>query len=65
MASAFVLPGRHLRLTEIELCGWLAQAAPGDTLKYHRGFLALDRTAATRRLPEAEREELERLARRA
>ena len=65
MTSALVLPGLRLRLTEIELCGWLAQAAPGDTLAYHRGFLALDRTAAARRLPEADRTELGRLARRA
>ena len=32
------------RLTEIELCAWIAQAAPGAVLEYHRGFLALDRT---------------------
>jgi hypothetical protein len=33
------------RLTEIELCAWVAQAEPGAVLAYHRGFLALDRTA--------------------
>jgi hypothetical protein len=33
------------RLTEIELCAWIAQAEPGALLEYHRGFLALDRTA--------------------
>ena len=33
------------RLTEIELCAWIAQAEPGAVLEYHRGFLALDRTA--------------------
>jgi hypothetical protein len=33
------------RLTEIELCAWIAQAAPGAVLEYHRGYLALDRTA--------------------
>jgi hypothetical protein len=36
---------RMPRLTEIELCAWIAQAAPGAVLEYHRGFLALDRTA--------------------
>ena len=33
------------RLGEIELCAWIAQAEPGAVLEYHRGFLALDRTA--------------------
>jgi len=33
------------RLTEIELCAWIAQAEPGAVLEYHRGYLALDRTA--------------------
>jgi hypothetical protein len=33
------------RLSEIELCAWLTQAEPGAVLEYHRGFLALDRTA--------------------
>jgi hypothetical protein len=33
------------RLDEIELCAWIAQAEPGAKLEYHRGFLALDRTA--------------------
>jgi hypothetical protein len=32
------------RLSEIELCAWIAQAEPGTVLEYHRGFLALDRT---------------------
>ncbi len=30
--------------TEIELCGWLSQADPGERLEYHRGFLGIDRT---------------------
>ena len=33
------------RLSEIELCAWIAQAEPGAVLEYHRGYLALDRTA--------------------
>lgn len=24
-----------------KFCGWIGQAAPGDTLEYYRGFLAL------------------------
>ena len=32
------------RLSEIELCAWIAQAEPGAVLEYHRGYLALDRT---------------------
>jgi hypothetical protein len=32
-------------ISEIELCAWIAQAEPGAVLEYHRGFLALDRTA--------------------
>lgn len=32
------------RITEIELCAWLARAAPGDVLEYHRGFLGVDLT---------------------
>lgn len=32
------------RLTEIELCAWVAQAAPGAVIEYHRGYLALDRS---------------------
>ncbi len=31
-------------ISEIELCGWLSQAEPGETLEYHRGFLGIDRT---------------------
>lgn len=36
---------RPAQLTEIELCAWVAQAAPGTVLEYHRGYLALDRTS--------------------
>ena len=52
-------------LSEIELCGWIGQALPGDALEYHRGFLALDTDTAASGLPEDERMELRRLARRA
>lgn len=36
------------RVSEIELCAWVAQAAPGAVLEYHRGYLALDRTSFDR-----------------
>jgi hypothetical protein len=62
---ALMQPGPRLRLTEVELCAWLAEAEPGEALEYHRGFLALDRAAGARRLPEAEQAELGRLADRA
>ena len=29
-------------ISEIEFCGWVGQAVPGDRLEYHRGFLVLD-----------------------
>ncbi len=29
-------------ITEIGFCAWLGQAAPGDSLEYHRGFLVVD-----------------------
>ena len=35
-------PRPHIR--EMELCAWVAQAAPGAALAYHRGYLALDRS---------------------
>lgn len=55
----------RLRLTEINLCGWIGQAVPGDRIEYHRGFLALDIIPVASRLPERERAELARMARRA
>jgi hypothetical protein len=51
-------------IKEIEFCGWIGQAAPGDILQYHRGHLALD-VAAHGPLSERERAELSRVARRA
>ena len=38
-------------LDEIGLCAWIAQAEPGETLVYHRGFLAVDATAVLSKLP--------------
>ena len=45
MAKAPVIRIPRPRVSEIELCAWVAQAAPGAVLEYHRGYLALDRTA--------------------
>ena len=54
----------RLLITENILCAWLGQAAPGDSLKYHRGALVHDRTPPTSRLPHADRLELGRITRR-
>ena len=32
----------HGPTDEIAFCAWVAQAEPGETLVYHRGFLAVD-----------------------
>jgi hypothetical protein len=53
------------RLSEIELCAWIAQAEPGTVLEYHRGFLALDRTAFGRFADTPARAELALLGSRA
>ena len=38
-------------LDEIGLSAWIAQAAPGEALVYHRGFLAVDATSVISKLP--------------
>jgi hypothetical protein len=58
-------PTVSLSLSEIEFCGWLGQAEPGDTLEYYRGFLLVDANQHSGRLPEHDRAELMRVARRA
>ena len=58
-------PKIRLRLTEIDFCVWLGQAAPGGRLEYHRGFLAMDVSPHCANLDDQERRELARLARRA
>ena len=53
-------------MTEFDLCMWLGDAMPGDTLEYYRGFLAKDAWKGPgQRLREPERSVLERLAGRA
>jgi hypothetical protein len=59
------MKNNSLIITEIELCGWLGQAAPGDVIEYHRGFLAMDRCRVGGRLPEQDATELSRVADRA
>ena len=58
------LPPARLLITETSLCGWIGQAAPGETLTSHRGSLANDRTSLTSRLPATDRIELGRVSRR-
>jgi hypothetical protein len=58
-------PTAYLSLSEIDLCGWLGQASPGDVIEYHRGFLALDSLPHGGRLAESHRSELLRVGRRA
>jgi len=58
-------PTVHLSLSEVDLCGWLGQAEPGDTLEYFRGHLVVDANPHGSRLPERDRAELGRTARRA
>lgn len=52
-------------LTEMDLCGWIGQARPGDVLEYHRGFLALDIVPVASRLAPEARQALAAMARRA
>lgn len=52
-------------VSEISLCGWIGQAAPGDILEYHRGFLVVDVNPQGTPLPPEARTELCRVAQRA
>lgn len=53
------------RLSELDLCAWVGNAAPGEVIEYHRGFLACDRLVAAAQWSPAERAELTRMVRRA
>jgi DNA-directed RNA polymerase specialized sigma24 family protein len=55
-------PRIHLLVTESELRAWLARAAPGDRLDYHRGVLAADRLVPGSRLPDGDCKQLNRIA---
>ena len=58
----FATPTSRVLVSEVELLGWIGQASPGETLTYHRGFLALDRLRFGGRLSLAESIELSRVA---
>lgn len=49
-------------LTDIEFCAWVGQAAPGDRLEYHQGFLGIDTMAGMSNLPDTDRQPLAALA---
>lgn len=51
-----------LPITEADLEAWLATAQPGDRFVYHRGFLAVDASGSTGRLPLPRVQELRRVA---
>ena len=56
------IKGGARTLSAIEFCGWLGQAEPGDAIRYHRGFLILDRFPSNKHLSAVERAELDLLA---
>ena len=64
MAAHTYSPARS-PMNEISLCGWIGQAAPGDILEYHRGFLVVDVNPQGTPLPPEVRTELSRVAQRA
>lgn|SRR5690625_1893104 len=49
-------------LTAIDFCAWMEQAAPGEQLHYHHGFLVLDKFSLSDRLCERRRTDLVSLA---
>ncbi|MBF0094663.1 MAG: hypothetical protein HQL34_08975 [Alphaproteobacteria bacterium] len=55
----------HLDIDEPALCDWLAEAMPGESIRYYRGFLGYDRAPSTGVLPERERKRLVAVASRA
>jgi len=59
------LPIERPLVTEIEFCSWLGQAAPGDALEYHRGFLVVDLTPFGGPMSSEARSELARTSARA
>lgn len=52
-------------ITEIDLCAWIGQAAPGDVLEYYRGFLARDSMPLASQLDDKACRELRRVGQRA
>ena len=65
MTTVITMPTRPTPISEIELCAWVAQAAPGEALEYHRGFLGLDRSVMGRLMSYESRVKLDRTSDRA
>ncbi|MDP1604856.1 MAG: hypothetical protein Q8M03_16510 [Legionella sp.] len=59
-----VFPARDI-LTDIDLCVWVSDAEPGDSLIYYRGHLSHDRAPMPRVYPDEPRWRLDWLAQRA
>ncbi|MCO6361588.1 hypothetical protein GBO37_02715 [Paracoccus sp. 08] len=49
-------------LDEVSFAAWIAQAAPGEALVYHRGFLAVDTIGSGLKLGVKRQAELRKLA---
>jgi hypothetical protein len=64
-SAQMATPVGAFALNTIQLCAWIAQARPGESLEYHRGLLALDASDETGQFKAAARRELNRVARRA
>lgn len=47
---------------EVALTAWINQAAPGETIEYHRGFLGIDRTPLGQPMSPEDRGHLIRIA---
>ena len=60
--TAFITVRAARPLTDIEFCAWVGQAAPGDRLEYHQGFLGIDTMAGMSTLSDRDRQRLAALA---
>lgn len=65
MSNVETSPTIRMRISESDLSAWVAQAAPDDSLEYHRGFLAVDRTPFGEPMSASERNLLVRTSLRA
>jgi hypothetical protein len=65
MSTVSPFPATRARMNEIELCGWLSQAEPGEAIEYHRGFLSVDRTTLGQPMTAKDRGDLVRTSGRA
>ncbi len=63
MINPLTPPSQPIPLTDIELCAWIGQAAPGERLEYHRGFLSVDMAPAYLVPDLTDRRRIEALAR--